>query len=134
MLLFVLLPENLTDACAIFPSYYFGNYQYIRVLRVIKVFRLLKFLKFGRILNFLVETIHKSKKVLAFLSICMLCAILFFGCIMHLIEKGKYTVSEDFPNGAYIRNGLYGTPEVSPFASIFGSMYYSAITLMTVNS
>ena len=58
--------------------------------------------------------------------------IIIFGSIIVDAESGKYTVSAEYPNGAYVRTGVDGMEERTPFVSTIMGMYWAVITMTTV--
>ena len=75
------------------------------------------------------ETLRQSGAVLiVFLFFAFIMIILFSGIIYHL-EKGDFTVTVDYPFGAYLRDSIDGTTrEISPFKSVGMSIYWTIVT------
>ena len=120
------------DIISIIPSFTSRNFTYLRILRMSKIFNIFKFLHYGKIQIYIAETIHSSINVISFLAFFLLITIVLCGSIVHIFERGEFTVNSIHPNGAYIRHGLNGAPEQSPFANIFACFYWAIITIATV--
>ncbi len=75
----------------------------------------------------------KSVETLALLLFFVLIAVVLFGSIIYLTERGSFVVNADFPEGAYLRwNGIHAAKEQSPFESILISCYWAVVTSTTV--
>ena len=109
--------KNLVDFASIFPCYlqYFvpsggGSTNFVRTLRLLRLIRILRLL---RLLTFLKNVDVAMEIIWATLnnSTLMLSVVLFFsmvfmvlmGCLIYLAEQGTFTVTQQYPNGAYLK-------------------------------
>jgi hypothetical protein len=78
-------------------------------------------------------TFRRSSAVLIVFLFFSLLAMVFFSCLIYAFEMGTFTVTEEFPDGAYLRPSInQAFQEVSPFTSISASMYYAIVTGMHI--
>ena len=76
-------------------------------------------------------TFQRSAPVLVVFLFFSLLAMVFFSCLIYAFEMGTFSVTEEFPDGAYLRPSInQAFQEVSPFTSISASMYYAVVTGM----
>lgn len=140
---FVLKFNNIVDLVTILPFWVTFNHHagsggrgatFLRVfklLRMLKIFR--RFKQSQDMIHLVGTTLMKSLPALAVLVMFLVLTVIFYGSIIYEIEKGKFMVTSDYPQGAYLRipiNG-YGM-EVSPFVSIPTSIYWVVTTSSTV--
>ncbi|CAM9340766.1 unnamed protein product, partial [Ectocarpus fasciculatus] len=138
---YALQPLNIIDLIAIIPFYIElftqngSSLSIIRILRLARVIRLVKSGKgrFTKGLRILTNTLVTSAPMNAFLLAIALILFVICGAIGYLIEGGQFRVTEDFPEGAYMRTNLLGTHlEPTPFLSVLHGMYWSIVTSTTV--
>lgn len=131
-------PLNAIDVIAILPFYIevamsilmgmTGVTIDLRVLRALRMFRLLKTGRYSEQLQFMVEAAVRSQKSFILLVSVMCLSLVFFSCVMWLLEKGRWDPAlqcharEDEPNF----NGC------SPFSSIPTASWWAITTLTTV--
>jgi hypothetical protein len=109
-------------------------------LRVARLFRILRIMRLGDskspTLGILTATLTKSMEALAYNVFFFILVIIVFGSIIFLIEQGNYTVIEGladgWEDGFYVRKGIAGLDEISPFKSVASGMYWAAVTLTTL--
>jgi hypothetical protein len=106
-------------------------------LRVIRCFRLLRVVKLNpysaAILLLLRRTMENSAQTLIYLMLIALILAVLFAFIMHELEQGTFSVTTDYPGGAYLRWDLSATElQVSPFTSVGVTMYYIIVTMTTL--
>lgn len=109
-------------------------------LRVARLFRILRIIRLGDskspTLGILTATLTKSMEALAYNVFFFILVIIVFGSIIFLIEQGSYTVVENladgWESGFYVRKGIAGLDEISPFKSVASGMYWAAVTLTTL--
>lgn len=83
----------------------------------------------------LVETLQVAWAVLAVFVFFSLLITVLFGSIMFFFEAGTYTISADYPEGAYLRLAANRkTTEVSPFLSVGAAFYWVIVTGATGTS
>jgi hypothetical protein len=69
----------------------------------------------------------------AFLLAVALILFVVCGAIAYLIEGGEFKVTQDYPDGAYMRPDLLGEQlEPTPFLSVLHGLYWSVVTSTTV--
>jgi hypothetical protein len=138
---YVLQPLNIIDLVAIVPFYIElstdsgSSLSIIRILRLARVIRLVKSGKgrFTKGLKILGNTLVSSAPMNAFLLAIALIIFVICGAIGYLLEGGVFHVTEEHPEGAYMRTNLYGTHlEPTPFLSVLHGMYWSIVTSTTV--
>lgn len=130
---------NIIDLVAILPYYIsFGvdvgsGFVILRVLRLIRVFRILKSKSVRVGLKIIQKALTQSIPALSILTFLTLLLVLLFGSLIFFFEGGKFTVNDDYPEGAYLRwNVDHSAKEESPFSSILVSIYWAIVTATTV--
>ena len=97
------------------------------MLRVTRILKLLSLLNNADVATSLIsETMREATTMLSVFLFFVVIVIVFFGCLVYLIESGTYTVNSTYPNGAYLRRthddvGL----EITPFLSIPVGIYWA---------
>lgn len=132
-------PLNIIDLVAIMP-FFVGlmtntqsSVSVIRILRLGRMMRVFKVGKYSIGSRLLAETIRESLPALSLLCFFTLLLVVLFGSLVFFAEGGLYTVSVDFPEGAYLRpNLLANGQEESPFRSILMSCWWVIVTMTTV--
>ena len=70
---------------------------------------------------------------MSFAGFFILLGIIFFGTILYLFEQGEFQVTNEYPQGAYMRPNQYGGGiKPTPYTSIPTSMYWAVVTSVTV--
>lgn len=136
---YVTNPMNIIDLVAILP-FYIGlgtntqsSVSVIRILRLGRMMRVFKVGKYNVGTRLLVETVKESIPALSLLCFFTLLLVVLFGSMVFFAEGGQYTISPDFPDGAYLRtNVLANGKEESPFRSIVVSCWWVIVTMTTV--
>ena len=136
---YVTNPMNIIDLVAILP-FYIGlgtntqsSVSVIRILRLGRMMRVFKVGKYNVGTRLLVETVKESIPALSLLCFFTLLLVVLFGSMVFFAEGGQYTISSDFPDGAYLRtNVLANGKEESPFRSIVVSCWWVIVTMTTV--
>jgi len=136
---YVTNPMNIIDLVAILP-FYVGlvtdtqsSVSVIRILRLGRMMRVFKVGKYNVGTRLLVETIKESIPALSLLTFFTLLLVVLFGSLVFFAEGGQYTISTDYPEGAYLRtNVLANGQEESPFRSIIVSCWWVLVTMTTV--
>ena len=138
---------NIIDAIAIVPFWIDifqenpggGGFGFVRVLRLARVFRIFRLGKFSEGLGLFVRTMESSMPALTLLGFFNIIGSVLFGSMAYFCEMGKWRVTEEFPNGGYLRQNLYANPsddqlewELSPFLSIPYAFYWTFVTGTTV--
>lgn len=100
--------------------------QLLRVVRILRLLRLLSFMKNVDVAKGLImETLRQSAFILSVFLFFVMIIITLFGCLIYLCEGGKYTITSEYPNGAYLRLSNTGRDlEPTPFDSIPTGMYW----------
>ena len=128
------------DIVAILP-FYVGlglgdrgvSLSFVRVLRLARVLRLLKLMKGNDYIGVMANTMVNSRPALAIMGFLVTLTVIFFGSIMYIIEQGDFTVTADYPSGAFLRPDILGaSKEQSPFVSIASGIYWAVVTSSTV--
>ena len=138
MLLYSCKLGNLIDLVAILPFYIQLRHEgpdltFFRIARLIRLLRLTNIANSSNYTRLLSKTLSKSIPILIPLCVFVALIILLFGCIIYLVEQGKFTVNTTYPEGAYLRRDLLDlNDEISPYKSIATAMYYVVVTTTTV--
>ena len=128
---------NLIDLCAILPYYVqlatssSSSLSFIRLLRLARIFRVLKVGRSSSGVKIIMKAMKKAASALGIVTFFIPLGIVFFGSVVFLFEGGDYTVSEDFPDGSWVRRDAFGVLEESPYTSIPTSMYWAVVTSTT---
>ncbi|CAE8741163.1 unnamed protein product [Polarella glacialis] len=144
LLSFLILPVNVIDLVAIAPFYLeevldqsvIGNSTVLRIVRLTRLIRLVKLGKYSEAFNHFTVTIAQSMAAFWVLGFYLALVVCFSSSLIFFAESGSW--DPHFPRieageyGAYVRNGLDGTKEISPFTSIPASFWWSITTLTTV--
>jgi Ion transport protein len=129
---------NLVDVLVIMAYYISqlspGSYfVFMRVLRLLRVLRLMRVVKDSPYTDLLYNTMTDSGPVLSTFAVFVGLAIVVFGCLISIAEDGTFRVTDDYPQGAYLRPSIvHGPHSPSPFRSIPDALYYVCITTSTV--
>ena len=133
-------PFNMVDVGAILPWWLtafgpsiFGSSEgLLRILRILRVFRVLKLGRRNKSVELLTNTLEASTNVLMLLIFFFVLAVVVFGALLFFLEAGEFMVTENFPDGAFLRQDKLGEDwEESPFTSMITAFYFAVITLAT---
>lgn len=125
------------DLATIIPFYIFmdegfaggaGFSKIIRVIRLTRLLHLFKLSKDNEILHLLERTMKVSLPAMMLVSFVSGIGMLLFGSIIHFFEGGTFMLTDDFPDGAFIRVNMWGEHEVSPFVNMQAALYYVLCT------
>lgn len=136
---YMTIPMNIIDLVAIIPFYvaYFStsgsSVSIIRILRLVRVLRVFKIGGMGNGMTLMSNAMMNSLSAMGILLFFTVLGVILFGSIIFFLEAGKFTVNEDFPEGAFLRwDILHVAKEESPFSSILVSCYWAMVTFTTV--
>lgn len=136
---YITIPMNVIDLIAILPFYiaYFttsGNsVSIIRILRLVRVLRVFKMGGLGNGMTLMGNAMMNSLSAMGILLFFTVLGVILFGSIIFFLESGTFQVTEEYPDGAYLRwNVLRTDREESPFSSILVSCYWAMVTFTTV--
>lgn len=104
----------------------------VRVLRLARMLRIFKASKYNEGSTLLSSTIWRSIPALSLLFFFTALGVVLFGSLIFFMEGGDFKVTEDFPSGAYLRNGLLDDLEETPYTSIPVACYWVIVTATTV--
>ena len=131
--------KNIIDFVAILPFYISiivsgsdASLSFIRALRLFRIVRAFNMNASAGVTNLIIKTVQESLEVILLLMFFSSMIIIIFGSIIVDAESGKYTISEEYPSGAYVRRGVDGNDERTPFVSTIMGMYWAVITMTTV--
>lgn len=132
-------PKNLIDVVAIIPFYITladtgadASLSFIRVLRLFRIVRAFNMNANTGVTSLIIKTVTESMEVIMLLLFFSAMIILIYGSIIFDVEMGTYTVSDAYPEGAYLRTNIEGEVGESPFSSTLVGMYWAVITMTTV--
>ena len=131
--------RNLIDLCSVIPIFVINTHnigedsygwKIIQLLRVLRLVRLMSLIKNADVAMHLIsETVTQATVLLSVFLFCALVTIIFFGCLIYLVEGGHYTVDSSYPEGAYLRfSDRSNQMEISPFTSIDVGIYWAITT------
>ena len=129
---------NIIDLLAVLPFYIElmvsagTSVTVVRVLRLVRVFRVFKMGKNSKGVEMLAKTFYNSLPALSLLAFFIALGVILFGAVIFFLEQGVFTVNEDYPKGAYIRQDIFGKDEVSPYTHILASSYWAVIVSTSV--
>lgn len=129
---------NIIDVVAIVPFYIElatssgSSIAIVRVLRLARMLRIFKASKYNEGTKLLSQTIWRSLPALSLLFFFTALGVVLFGSLIYFMEGGKYEVTAEYPDGAYLRNDLVGVSEVTPYTSIPVACYWVIVTATTV--
>ncbi|KAK3256048.1 hypothetical protein CYMTET_34797, partial [Cymbomonas tetramitiformis] len=131
---------NLVDFFAIMPFYIEiilggagGGFGFLRAMRLARVFRVFKMGKYNSGMTLFGRTLIKSLPALQLLAFFGLIGLVVFASMIFFGEVGEWTVTEDYPEGAYYRDDIIGHgKEPSPFWSIPRCFWWVLVTATTV--
>ena len=136
---YLVKPMNIIDLVAIVPFFihYFtpldSSFSVIRIFRLGRVLRVLKFTKTGSTMEAFGLTFENSASALLIMTFFTSLGVVVFASLIYLFEQGEFVVSDEYPDGAYIRQSVTpGEREISPFTSIGSSLYWASVTLTTL--
>ena len=95
------------------------------MIRLARVFRIFKISRHSPGLKLTVKAIMRSKDALGLLSIYLLIAVVLFSCLIYYAERGEWV--EEQRTWIYPIQGF-----ITPFQSIFHSMWWCIATITTV--
>lgn len=136
--LYAIKPLNVIDLLAILPFYIElmvaagTSVAVVRVLRLVRVFRVFKMGKNSKGVEMLAKTFYRSLPALSLLAFFIALGVILFGAVIFFLESGTFMVTEEYPDGAYLRKNSWGIDEVSPFQSILAACYWAVVCSTTV--
>lgn len=129
---------NLLDLSCIIPFWMaygprgmdISNTAFLRILRVLRVFKMVRFLKKPRqFLELIWSTMVRSMPALGVLLILLLLVVIFFGFLIYFCESGIFQVTEEYPQGQFLRKTINGYGhEISPFTCVPAAIYFILTT------
>lgn len=136
---FVTNTMNLIDLFAILP-YYIDLVDtgdgfalgFLRVLRLARVFRIFKMGKYNKGMQLFSKVMVNSSPALRLLSFFSLIGMIVFGALVFAFEQGEWAVTEEHPEGAFLRPDVNGDLKPSPFKSIPSCFWWVIVTQTTV--
>ena len=130
---------NLIDVLAILPFFIetfvdansSTSLSIIRVMRLARVFRIFKMGKGNAGVQMLGKTVYVSMPALSLLGFFIVLGVILFGALVFFIEQGDFTVTEEYPNGAYLISGFFGDMIQTAYTSIVSSIYWAVVVTTT---
>lgn len=114
-------------------QHYQPDLWYINIARIVQLAELFKLQSYQRAVKVISNTVLQTFKTFFFLYWFLMLLVMIFGTIVFALERGEFTVSELYPDGAYLRWNVQRTEkEVSPFISLASSMWYALVSITTV--
>lgn len=135
---FVIRIVNITDLLCILPYWIelglnvqdIQGSSFLRVVRILRVFKIIRFSKKPQqFLELIAATMMRSTPALGVIALLLVLLIIFFGFIIYYCESGTFQITEDYPQGEYMRRANDGDGwEISPFQSVPTSIYFVVTT------
>ena len=141
---FVTKPSNLIDLSSILPTYIalaaispydVTFFRAIRAMRILRVLRLVNIFNRMKSVNVAIDlisvTLQQAFFMLSIFSFFGLVSVVIFGSIIYICERGDFTVTAEYPNGAFLRgkNHYDNQLDESPFDSIATGIYWAISTI-----
>lgn len=109
------------------------DFTWFNIARILQLVKLIQFQKNRRSVAVITQTVIHTYKTFLFMFWCILLVVLFVGAIVFALERGEFTVNEDYPEGAYLRTNVRNDgKEISPFTSLGVTLYWVVVSVCTV--
>lgn len=135
---YVLTANSIIDLLCIIPTLLPAsittlNTSFVRSLRILRLFRLMVAYKEIRsVCKMVIRTLKESMDALLLLFIASSVAAVFYGAVIYVVEKGKFTVTAAYPNGYYQTFTTAGVGvQESLFTDAMTGAYFVLVTLAT---
>ena len=134
---FVTSPMNAIDLLSILPFYVdlamegdngSGASAFLRVVRLVRIFRVFKLSRYLPWVRVFSTSMLLSAQPLLMLVFVIGIAVVVYASAIYFVERGDW----DEEAGMYMRVGLGGIVQPSPFQSIPDSMWWAIVTMTTV--
>lgn len=116
---------TMIDALSIFP-YYFerlpNGFVGLRIFRILRIFQLVRLGQYNQAFTSLTNVMSRSTQYLKLLVIVLAFGAAFFGSMVYWMEKGTWKYFEEKEEYLFVRIGLDGQEEPTPFISIPAGM------------
>jgi len=130
---------NIIDLLSILPFYAerfvdsnnSTSLSIIRILRLARVFRIFKIGKGNAGVQMLGKTVYVSMPALSLLAFFIVLGVILIGALIFFIEGGEFTVSPEFPTGAFVISGFFGETVRTAYTSIIASIYWAVVVTTT---
>ena len=119
--------------CLIVYTQYDPDTIFLNVARILQLVKLIQFQKNRRAVSVITRTVLLTYKTFLFMFWCILLVVLFVGAVVFALERGVFTVNDDYPDGAFLRSNVRNDgKEVSPFTSLGVTLYWVVVSVTTV--
>jgi hypothetical protein len=112
---------TMIDALSIFP-YYFerlpNGFVGLRIFRILRIFQLVRLGQYNQAFTSLTNVMTRSTQYLKLLIVVLTFGAAFFGSMVYWMEKGTWKYFEERGEYMFVRIGLDGQEEPTPFVSI----------------
>jgi len=110
-----------------------GGFGFLRVLRLARVFRVFKMGKYNKGMQLVSRVMMQSAPALQLMMFFTILGMILFGSMLYFCESGKWHLTEEYPDGVYLREDATGMlKEPSPFTSIPACFWWVIVTQTTV--
>lgn len=141
---FVFSSRNIIDLASILPFYVTVKSNqlketFIRVLRLFRMFKIFnvvsRFKRLQNMVTLLTATVETSMPAMIVMAMFSFISFIFFGALIYVLESGQYNISEEYPDGVFLRRTIDGYgKEITPFNSAATSIYWVVSTVTTGES
>lgn len=112
--------STMIDALSIFP-YYFemlpNGLVGLRIFRILRIFQLVRLGQYNQAFASLTNVMTRSMQYLKLLTVVLAFGAAFFGSMAYWMEKGTWKYFEERGEYMFVRVGLDGQEEPTPFVS-----------------
>jgi hypothetical protein len=83
-------------------------------------------------LNIILKSLMHSAPSLILLVGLVLISAVVFGSLIYTAEHGTFTVNSEYPAGEWLREGLDGNMEETPYRNLGTCFYWAVVTMTTL--
>ena len=132
---FIKKTYSIIDLLSILPSFIAMAMHLQAALSIVLIFRVFRIFRLvgQQGVQFFSNTISRAILVIRVMFLFTGFGVVICASIIYYLEAGEFQVTEEYPEGAYLRwNYVHTAQEVAPFKSILHACYWSIVTMTTV--